>query len=429
MTISNIVGKFNVAVLVVCFAAWWFLPKRFNIPPHLLGHPIVDRPDFLSEKTVDDLLQWSRNLGSIPSVTRDTDSYKVKRTHMGEAAPFNNVTKKCPTPYLIPGENKQECVFPGRIDVGRHYILAGGIEGLKESADILTSRVQPFIKYIFNYSEHPVAKALFESEEFSKLAKAVCPADKQGILDAFQFNLVLQVPGQTVATHIDAPVFYHANRFEFPQWLLVSMVFSGLFVDDFVHQVQVVTYFHKWKTTEGGEFWFWDDATGVPKKSYPASRSANSVDGSKIAHAATVYKPSQRPPILNQNANNELKYNGNTKKWEVLSDKKVQAVYNESDLRFAAVYRARCFADEKDLEAFKEAQQNQYSLEFVLDTFRADLRKRGVYRDGMNAYDLGMLIMDTYVKYPYSPSAMIMFNYCALDRLLPWTAPLLRWIC
>jgi hypothetical protein len=47
------------------------------------------------------------------------------------------------------------------------------------------------------------------------------------------------VPGQTVAMHLDAPYFWGASRVSVPQWLLVSMVFSGLFQDKFVDQVQV----------------------------------------------------------------------------------------------------------------------------------------------------------------------------------------------
>lgn len=418
-----------IAISAVLLACAYVAPPRLRLPPHLLGHPIVDKPNFLDETTVDDLLDWTRRLGALPSVTRDTDSYKVKREHIGEAVPINNVTKKCDKPFLIPDAKREFCVFPGRIDVGKHFIMAGGLEGLKEPYETIVSRVQPFIKYIFNYSEHPVPKRLFESEEFTKLAKEVCPSHKQGVLDYFQFNLIVQVPGQTVASHIDAPVFYHANRFEFPQWLLASMVFSGLFQDDFVDQVQVVAYYHKWKTSDGGEFYFWDDLSGQAKKSFPASRSANSVDGSKVVHAAAIYQPKKTPPILDQNARNELEYNKLTKQWEVKSDGIVARVYNEEEIRFGAVYRARCFADKADQAAFRKGQANQWSLDYVLGIFKKDLVSRGVYREGIDAYDLGLLIMKTYISYPLSPNAVFPYNYCALSRLYPWTAPLLKLVC
>ena len=46
--------------------------------------------------------------------------------------------------------------------------------------------------------------------------------------------------------HIDAPYFLGASRFIYPQWLLAVMVMSGLFEEQFIHQVQVVAYFHEW---------------------------------------------------------------------------------------------------------------------------------------------------------------------------------------
>jgi hypothetical protein len=48
---------------------------------------------------------------------------------------------------------------------------------------------------------------------------------------------VVQVPGQTVATHVDGVYFWGATRREFPQWLLACMLFSNLFADTFINQV------------------------------------------------------------------------------------------------------------------------------------------------------------------------------------------------
>jgi len=42
---------------------------------------------------------------------------------------------------------------------------------------------------------------------------------------------------------------------------------------------------------------------------------------------------------------------------------------------------------------------------------------------------LAMAILDTYVKYPYPTKAWLPFNYCALPRLVPWTATLLTPLC
>ena len=61
------------------------------------------------------------------------------------------------------------------------------------------------------------------------------------------FRGLCQIPGQTVPAHIDAALFWGATRNLYPQWLLAAMVFSGLFTDRFVDQVQVVGYLHEWQ--------------------------------------------------------------------------------------------------------------------------------------------------------------------------------------
>lgn len=45
--------------------------------------------------------------------------------------------------------------------------------------------------------------------------------------------------------------------------------------------------------------------------------------------------------------------------------------------------------------------------------------------------DLAMALMDFFVAYPLpsASSAVIPYNYCALSKILPWTASLLSAIC
>ena len=411
-------------------------PKRFAIPSHLMGHPIVDMGDFLDDTTMAELMQLTRDFGFIPTALRDDDSYKIERDNIGEAEPYDPAANGgfCSKTYLVPTADRKRCLFPGRIDVGRHFIRSGGIDGLKESYDVVASRVQPFLRYIFNFTDVPVANKLLQSAEFRKLAVSVCPKEKQ-LLDHFQVNLVIQVPGQTVASHIDAPYFYHANRFQFPQWLLAAMVFSNLFADDFVDQVQVVAYYHKWKTTDGGDFSFWNvPGSPIPQISKPAGGSANSVDGSKMVHAANVYRPKQRPPVMKQTAKNELRWRKDTSLWDVVSDDVVLQTYEEDEIRFGVVYRARCFANDADLAAFRKGQLNQWSVDYVLSKFRRDLKENygRSDADALGAYDLGLLIMDTYIKYPYSSSAIVPLNYCAIDRMFPGSLlakKFVSWFC
>eukprot|EP01034_Spumella_vulgaris_P035949 gene35949-44329_t len=118
------------------------------------------------------------------------------------------------------------------------------------------------------------------------------------------YNYIVQVPGQTVAFHLDSPSFWGATRFNFPQWLIVSMVFSGLFQDKFVNQIQVVGYLHEWTaspndTSIGGEVVYYENETAIHAVQ-PIPRSGTLVDGTKVLHAAKVYHPDVKPPVMNK---------------------------------------------------------------------------------------------------------------------------------
>ena len=115
-----------------------------------------------------------------------------------------------------------------------------GPDAIREPYEKMLSRVSSFGRYMFEkVDDYPTVVDLFAQDKFQNAAKSICPSDKQ-FLDPFQFNFIMQVPGQTVATHIDGAYFWGATRKTVPQWLLACMVFSGLFKDKFVDQVSII---------------------------------------------------------------------------------------------------------------------------------------------------------------------------------------------
>jgi hypothetical protein len=209
----------------VAVAALWALRRATarTIPRHLLGNPHVFVPDLFSTDTAAELLTLAKELESFPTNVADLRFYSTANEHIGEAVDAEE-DGSCAHPFLVPNSARTQCVLPGRIDIGKHYILSGGLEGLKESYASLVSRVQSFGAYLFDLDSFPQVRALFESDRFQQAARAVCPPEKQ-VLDPFQFNLILNVPGQTVATHIDGAYFWGANRFYFPQWYVPTSSF------------------------------------------------------------------------------------------------------------------------------------------------------------------------------------------------------------
>ena len=225
-------------------------PPPVDLPPHLLGNPCVHTPNLLTEEQADRLLAMTREVGEFQVNTRASVKSSVTHEHVGEATPLNE-KGACDHPLLVPNLKRTHCVLPGRVDIGRHFIKHGGPEALKEDYDTLVSRVQSFGRFVYNLDEFPIMRELFNADDFQKAAKFICPKEKQ-TLDPLQFNVIINVPGQTVATHIDSVQFWGANRSHYPEWLLAAMSLSGLWQDRFVDQVQTVAYFHRWTDESKG---------------------------------------------------------------------------------------------------------------------------------------------------------------------------------
>ena len=49
--------------------------------------------------------------------------------HFGEAINATN-DLKCNKRYLVYSNKLKKCVFPGRVDIGRHFVLTGGYNGM-----------------------------------------------------------------------------------------------------------------------------------------------------------------------------------------------------------------------------------------------------------------------------------------------------------
>lgn len=451
---------FAVSVALVA-AAIVFNPlflKRVDLPEHLLNHKAQYFKDFLSQEvrrefalfaeisarvfsffflfftlhhprqTADELLELVKSFGSLETNANDLKHYKTLHEHIGEAVPFNG--KTCPHPLLIPNINRTLCVFPGRVDIGSHFIRTGGFAGLKESYEKLVSRLLSFGVYLFDLKPYPVLEKLFESPGFLAGARAVCPPGKP-FIDPFQFNFIVNAPGQSVATHVDGVYFWGATRFQFPQWLLAAMKFSGLWEDRFVDQIQVVAYVHRWQDWDHkeGKFVYYTDNSGEWHTINPVPRSANVVDGSKTVHSATVYMESVEPVRMKPTSKNSLDYKGDDR-WQIVSDDQVLSNLTTDDLRISVVYRAKCFKDAAEAERFhNQKDSDMLTLDEVLATFKQDMARKGISTDGLSAFDLGLKILSTYVKYPLPPKPLVPYNYCALPRLFPILKSVLDPLC
>uniref|UniRef100_A0A914D543 Uncharacterized protein n=1 Tax=Acrobeloides nanus TaxID=290746 RepID=A0A914D543_9BILA len=375
-----------ILVITISLQRRW---KTAEIPDHLLGHTARFHPEFISVELQKRLLKLIKETKVFPWDSDKSDIFFSRTyTDIGEDIPIGS-DGTCSNPYLIPNQDKSKCILEPWFAYTRHFLLYGGLDGLKEN---------------------------------------------------FTFHFIIQVPGQTAPVHIDNPYFEDATMFQYPPWLLEVMAGSGLYQDTFIDQVQGVGYLHEWnKPKYGGQFAYFDKNTIVPTYEKPTPRSVMLIDGSKTIHASTIYKPKFRPPIMAKDAKNELVFSP-TKEgdetWELRSNDKILRKYHTDDLRINAIYRARCFESEekrKEFNKWYKTPGNGRPIEEILNELKEELvNKRDYDRktlDSMPRFDLALVLVDEFVKYPWPTRSLFPYNYCALPDLYPWTEKYLKWIC
>jgi hypothetical protein len=173
-----------------------FIYKPIKIPSHLLNHRVIESINLIPRDIADKLIDDIKAERSFPTNSQDTRFYNILHEHIGEAVDINE-DGSCSHYLMVPNKKQTKCILPNRIDIASHFMQSGGFNALKNEQELMVSRILSFGRYYFNVSTKPVIEKLFKSKKFQQLAKSVCPKTKQ-TLDPFQFNYIIQVPGQTV---------------------------------------------------------------------------------------------------------------------------------------------------------------------------------------------------------------------------------------
>merc|ERR1719445_582005 len=167
----------------------------------------------------------------------------------------------------------------------------------------MLNRLHPFINYQFDAMKRPEFVSLFEMDEFQIAVESIC-SRQSPYFKPFQLSLILNLPGQSVPMHLDIPYFWHATRYAFPQWLLLVMQDSGLFVEHRLPQVQALLYVHDWNESAidpdgldfGGEFVMYPKGPQYAPVAVPATpKSAVFCDGAELVHGTSTFRPSDTP--------------------------------------------------------------------------------------------------------------------------------------
>lgn len=293
--------------------------------------------------------------------------------------------------------------------------------------------------------------------------------------------MVVMLPGQELAQHLDAPWFWGANRFTHPQWLLVAMAGSRLWEHLRVPQIQGLVWLHKDGTPDnsghGGQFYLYPDGPAGDMVEVNSTFNAMLVtDGCRVIHGVNRFHVRPLPPTSRASGWGALTCarrvprspsarspNSRRRRTTSCASRTECGIctprgprcgphpagdapqgsrpdpaalsqletYKMEELRVSLVWRARCFESEEEKRRWDAhvASKEHIPLEEILDKLTQDLRRRGALPKSGPVpppLELADLMMREYAPYPIANTdkAFIPYNYCALERLAPaWLKP------
>jgi hypothetical protein len=218
----------------------------------------------------------------------------------------------------------------------------------------------------------------------------------------------LLVPGQELGLHTDVPAFRGADRTTFPLWFLVVMRHSGLFEK---WRIPVATAVVFVGACDGGEFaYFADGPLGPATQIDPDSGTCIIFDADTVFHGVDRVMGDDSGVRSVKRGKKMRLVNRGDRQWLLrtnISDPNSHEdeacfEYGSDQLRFSASWKAYCFADQSDRDAW-ENHEDDLEAGAIMDSLVAELCERGALTSedhGLSDTDLAFLMIDTFIQFP-----------------------------
>lgn len=282
-----------------------------------------------------------------------------------------------------------------RYDAAINFVKTGGRFGRKDGIAKLAARTNYF-RETYAYGARPAIAGIEPFLFHEGFVEAARVLHGRPVIEPAIVFANLLVPGQELAVHTDVPEFRGVNRKRHPQWLIVAMRHSGLFESWRMPIATGVAWFHDCR---GGEFAFYPDGAERPPRAHSVRyNTALLLDTDSVFHGVDRVAEAGGP-IAPLRPGMRLCFAGD-RRWEVRDGERVVARYRWEDLRFSVSWKAYCFADQAERDAWA-AHGDDLAVDVVVERMLADMRSRGVVgTEAPGGQELVDLIIDTYVHYP-----------------------------
>ncbi len=285
--------------------------------------------------------------------------------------------------------------LPQRIDAASNYVRTGGRFGRRDEPVAALADRTNYFRETYAYGEDvraPGIEPFLHHEGFVEAARALHGRDV--IVPAIVYaNLLL--PGQELAVHTDVPEFRGANRLHLPQWLMVVMNHSGQFEEWRMPIATGVAYFGR---AVEGAFAYYPDGVDGPAVALPVHHdTAVLLDTDSVFHGVDrVGADGAAVPVLGPNP--ELTFVGDGR-WSLrTADGTVD--YGWDDLRFSVSWKAYCFADGAERDAWRD-HSDDLTTDAIVERLVDHLVERQLApTDVARDPDLGRLLIDAHVRFP-----------------------------
>lgn len=286
--------------------------------------------------------------------------------------------------------------LPQRFDAAFNYIQHG-IDGHGNSDDVSTAAQRTnYFRETYAYGNDIKAagvEAFFNHPDL--LAVACEVTDRSLVVPAIVYANIL-TPGQELAIHTDVPEFRGADRKRMPQWLLVTMLHSGLFDD---YRIPIATCVSWFGANPGGAFAYYPEGPHGRRESMPASHNtAILIDTDNVFQGVERVTPKSSFPEIDKGAT--LTFEGSAG-WSLAKpNQEVVARYQWEDLRYSISWKAYCFADEAEKAKWAN-KTDDLTLDFILDTLESELRSRGVLQgERPDPTAFAQALVNEFIRFP-----------------------------
>ena len=286
--------------------------------------------------------------------------------------------------------------LPQRFDAAFNYIQHG-IDGHGNTDEVrIAAQRTNYFRETYAYGNEiqaPGVEPFFTHPDLLNVAREV--TGRPLVVPAIVYANIL-TPGQELAIHTDVPEFRGADRKHMPQWLLVTMLHSGLFDD---YRIPIATCVSWFGANPGGAFAYFPEGPQGPRESMPAMHNtAILIDTDTVFHGVERVTPKGSFPEIDKGAT--LTYQGGDQ-WSLANLNGLEAArYSWSDLRYSISWKAYCFKDEAEKATWSD-NSDDLTLDGILDVLEAALRSRGVLKTQRpDPSSFAQMLVSEFIRFP-----------------------------